>query len=381
MEYWNEINLIIPPYLSYPISRKKIDIKGFKKILQDSINYFNNIMKEFKLEVKQLSQFLFLSFNQLRMMKGYQEMKKTHQAAERIERIDIINILEIFNSYISDEFQSEVQIPFQQNLDYVLIRLQGFSKILIRLITCSKKSAKYMLGLIKAGSFYIKGTIYVASLAKIWDYGREMCKYTVNLYNNLRVFRDKLLKKENLEWVADNCNLPEKLNDWLGEEFENFVNNHTYDFKMLTKKEDLDNYIASKTKSSTLFENYKSEQEKKQEVTCMDYLDIKIEPKSEIDDYTPIERNIKKNVSEYNHSLESVTTKERLKLFLKFEDKYRKIDESKSLTIKKIKKNDWKEIKKDLSNKLNLMQESVLIDFKQFSRSDVSLNRNQITLS
>lgn len=303
-------------------------------------------------------------------MKGFQEMKKTLQVATRIKKLGIVDVLETFNSYISDDFQSQISVPYRQNLDYVLIKLQGLSKLLIRLIMSARKSARYIFGLIKAGSFYIKGTIYAASLAKVWDTGREMCKYTVTLFNNLKSFRQELKEHENHNWIANNCYLPGNLNKWLGTEYEEFVESESYDMKMLITKEDLDNFKHSQGKESTLFGLFKEE-----DATCYESVSstnvaaMKVESNNdatEIDNFMPIPRNLKKEVdSEYIHSIDEITTKDRIKLFLKFEERYRKVDVEKSLTIKKIKKKAWKELKNDLNNKLKLMQEGAIVEYTQ----------------
>lgn len=363
-EFWNSINLIVPSFSTYSVPRKNFGIENFKKYLENAINYFTD-QKSFFEEVNQISQIIYLNSNQLRMMKGFQEMKKTHQAAIRFKRLNIVEILEAFNSYVADDFQSEILLPSKQNLDFVLIKLQGVSKILIRIITCSRKSARYFLGLIKMGSFYIKGSVFVATLAKVWDMSRQMCQYTVALYNNLRQFRDKLREIKNCEWIACNCELPEKLEDWLGDEFELFVNNETYDTKLLTKSEEIENFRKEIYQVTEILKSFKTdEQEIKQEFkNPQELVPIKIEKMElEIDDFEPISRNEVTKV-EYEHSLSSISSRENVKLFLKFEEKYRKQNVQKSITIKRIKQKDWKDIKNDLKNKLLLMQESSLIEY------------------
>ncbi|KAL7035484.1 hypothetical protein ACKWTF_008403 [Chironomus riparius] len=363
-EFWNSINLIAPPFTTYSVRRKNFGIDQFKKCLENAIAYFAEQTAFFE-EVNQISQIIYLGKSQFRMMKGFQEMKKTHQAAIRFKRLNIVDILEAFNSYVADDFQSEILLPSRQNLDYVLIKLQGVSKILIRIITCSRKSSRYFLGLIKMGSFYIKGSIFVSTLAKVWDMSREMCQYAVKLYNDLRQFRDKLQEIKNCEWIANNCELPEKLEDWLGDEYECFVNNETYDTKLLTKSEDIENFRKEMQQVTEIIKNLKTnEQEDKVESKSIsEFFPVKIEKMElEIEDYKPILRNEVTHL-DYKHSLASVRSKENVKLFLKFEDKYRKKDPQKSITIKRLKQKAWKDFKNDFKNKLLLMQESPLLEY------------------
>ncbi|XP_070500911.1 nucleolus and neural progenitor protein [Chironomus tepperi] len=363
-EFWNSINLIAPPFSTYSVNRRNFVIENFKKCLENAIAYFTDQTSYYE-EVNQISQMIYLGKSQFRMMKGFQEMKKTHQAAIRLKRLNIVDILEAFNSYVADDFQSEILLPSKQNLDYVLIKLQGVSKILIRIITCSRKSSRYFLGLIRMGSFYLKGSVFVSTLAKIWDMSRQMCQYTIVLYNNLRQFRVKLKEIKNCEWIANNCELPEKLEDWLGDEYEYFVNNETYDAKLLTKSDEIENFRNEILQVTETLKKFKTDEKvvKSEPKDILELVPVKVEKMElEIDDFKPISRTEVTKV-EYEHSLSSVSSRENVKLFLKFEDKYRKLDMQKSITIKRIKQKAWKEIKDDLKNKLLLMQESSLVEY------------------
>lgn len=365
-EYWNEINLPMPVLMTFEMSRQKFNIESFKKLFEQAISHFTTQQVDFEAEIEQISTFIYLEREAFRMMKGFHEMKKTQQAAHRYQRIDIVGILETFNSFISDDLKSIVTIPHRQNLDYVLIKLQGLSKLLIRIITCARNSARYFLGLIRHGSFYVKGTVFVASLAKVWDMSRSMCAYTVMLYNKLMTYRDQLIHGDSIKWIATNCSLPLQLDAWLGHEFHELVVNETCEFKMLRTKEEIENFQASREDTFDIFGCVK--EEKKIEQVAMDLHEIKIEAQdeNELEDYTPISRINKISKvpdTSYTHSISSITSKDQVKLFLKTEDKYRKVDVKNSLTIKKVNNKTWKSFKSDLNTKLALMQENRLIEY------------------
>lgn len=85
MDHWNEINLAMPSLSNYCISKKKIDIDKLKKLLGDAINYFSH-MSDLDLEIEQITSFIYVGRDQFRMLRGFQEMKKTQQAAKRYEK-------------------------------------------------------------------------------------------------------------------------------------------------------------------------------------------------------------------------------------------------------------------------------------------------------
>jgi hypothetical protein len=254
-DFWNEINLPIPSLSNYETSRKKFDIDKFKKLIEDAINYFAHL-DDLDTEIEQISRFIYIGREQFRMLRGFQEMKKTQQAAHRFQRLDMLGAFEAFNSYISDDSKT-IHLPHRQNLDYILIKLQGLAKLLIRVVTCARKSVKFFLGFIRGGSFYIKGSVFLSSLSKVWDISRGICRFSANLFNNLIIYRDRLRFDDSIEWEANSCEFPEKLDEWLGGEYDEFIVNETYDFKMLTSEEEIANLIENRGKN--VFKRIKDE--------------------------------------------------------------------------------------------------------------------------
>lgn len=358
--YWNDLNLAMPSLLNCKISNKNFNIDKFKKLFEDAINYFNHV-DDLDLEIEQISRFIYIGRDQFRMLRGFQEMKKTQQAAHRYQRMNILGILEAFNSYVSDELKS-ISLPYRQSLDYVLIKLQGLSKLLIRVVTCAKKSAKFFLGYIRAGSFYIKGSIFVSSLGKIWDISRSMCRLSVNLFNNLINFRDQFKFNDKIEWDANNCSFPNQLDEWLGCEYNECIANETYDYKMLTSEVEINNLLSNRSNSLNIFGAIKKgiSSDAVEEVSS-NLLGIAIE--SEIEDYTPIARNKIKTEDDYVHSISNIKSKDHVKKFITTEDRFRKVNGQNSLTIKKVKNKAWKKFKNDLNTKIQIMQESSLMEY------------------
>lgn len=347
-----------------------LDIDGFVKALQDSINYFGSLA-HFHDEVAQLSQFIFMNCKQLRIMRGFHEMKKAHQGLLRYLNMNIATSIEIFKGFIADEASKSITLPHQQNLDFILIKLQGLSMLLIRVVTCLKKSANYFLGLIKAGSFYSKGIVFLSTLASIWSQCRDICKTVVIHYNRLREFRDNLIVKPGANWVDVEYKLPERLEVWLGDDFRNSIANETYEEKLLLKKSDIESFAARKDKVSNLLslvKDQKSEQAEDDEMLELSQLKLmETKDELELEDDAPIPRTSQKdvppNVEEVEHSLSALNSKESIKAFIKNETTYRKVDPQKSLTINKMKKKVWKEFKDDIKNKSVLMQDGVLINY------------------
>lgn len=328
--------------------------------LQGAIDYFRRTEK-FHNEVAQLSRLIFMNCKQFRMMKGLQEMKKIHQSLLRYLNMDIASLIEMFKGFIDDSEIQTVIVPYRQNLDFILVKLQGLSKLLIRTVFCSKRSASYFLGLIKAGSFYAKGVVFLSTIASIWSRSREFCKSVVGIYNKLHEFREQLTYKKGLEWGSSDYTLPTELESWLGDDWTNLIVNETYDKRLLLTEADFQDYLQINNQLLKRMEDDSFRFNAEQVVapqTSNDSL--------ELEDDTPIARTVIENEpinNEETHSFTNLTSRKTIQKFIKDETNYRKIDKLKSLTITKMKKKAWKAFKDDIKTKAILMQEGAFINY------------------
>lgn len=303
-------------------------------------------------------------------------MKKSHQALLRYLNMDVATAVETFKGFITDETSKIITLPYQQNLDYILIKFQGLSKILVRVVGCLKKCASYFLGLVKAGSFYSKGMVFLSTISSVWCQSRDVCKNVVSQYNRLREFRENLVAKPGASWVDYEYELPEKLELWLGEDWTQSIINETFDKRLLLKEIDIESFIEKKDKTSDVFGRVKGEDRDEstlEQVTASQEQEHITEANEELEleDFTPIPRTLKKepesNLKPMEHSISSLSCKESINVFLKNETHFRKVDAQKSLTISKMKKKIWKEFRDDIKNKTILMQEGAFVNYvKEF---------------
>lgn len=299
-------------------------------------------------------------------MKGLHEMKKAHQALTRYLNLDVATLIETFKGFVSDDSGSFVTVPYQQNLDYILIRMQGLSKLMIRVVSCTKRSANYFLGLIKAGSFYARGVVFLSTLGSVWSLSREFCKSIVEQYNKLKVFREILVAKPGVKWVDGDYELPEALETWIGHEYSTLITNETYDARLLIKEIEIDHFLENN--GENIFNSMRVIKiERHDEVIKEDVKEkTEIKEEFELEDVAPIPRTPKekcRGVNTTDHSRSPFSSKESISNFIKNETLYRKVHSSKSLTINKIKKKVWKEFKDDIKTKAILMQDGAFIEY------------------
>ena len=313
------------------------------------------------------------------MMKGMQEMKKVQQGLKRYFEMNIVGIIQTFMSFLvePDDNTSKLNIPYRQNIDYLLIKLQGLSKLLIRIIINAKNSANFFLGLVKAGSFYIKGTIIISTIAKVWDLCRNMCKTIVRHFNELVSCRNMFKIRPNCPFTE--CSIPDKLDIWLGKEWNEFVNNPTCDHKMLMKEEEIKLFLKNVEFNASLLrlknegsedDSIEQPKKKKQKVEKEEKLVVE----TELEDYKPLPRFTNKVTkpiaTKYaaletieDHSITNLKCKVTVMDFIKKETSLRKVDKEKSLTISKMKPKEWKSFKVDMRKKSILMQDKIFVDY------------------
>jgi hypothetical protein len=295
-----------------------------------------------------LSRLIFMFCKQFRMFRGFQEMRKVHQALSRYLNMEIVNTIQNFYGFLPDpEDFRKIRVPYRENIEYILLKLQGLSKLLLRIILCCKKSAAYFLGMVWNAGFLLKGTVFIANLAKIWDMSRELCKIVTSSYDKIFHYKD-LVKSRGGNFLPEDYRLPGKLADWLGEDYEILVLAESREIEALVELEQDENFESPEEKTV-----------------------IPIAPETEeLEDCgVPLNRSLvaKLQISEpcpqNQHSIESISNKKSIKKFLKDETNYRKLSPEKSITIKKLNNKKFKSIKEDIKRKAMLMQENPFIEY------------------
>ncbi|CAO1396575.1 unnamed protein product [Diamesa hyperborea] len=380
MDLWNDKDLPMPILTTYDVSKDKFDISIVKSSLIELLEFFRTT-KKLHVESAHLFRFIFMNCKQFRMMKGMQDMKKVQQGLKRYFDMNMVDIIETFMSFLvePDDVSAKLNIPYRQNFDYLLIKLQGLSKLLVRIIICAKNSASFFLGLVKAGSFYIKGTIIISTIGKVWDLCRNMCKTIVRHFNELAPCRVMFKIRPGINCLLSDYKFPEKLDVWLGTEWNEFVNNPTCDHKMLLTEKEQQSFVKNLESNESMLrlKNESTEDEpiepKRKKLKVEKVPQVNIE--TELDDYTPLPRFTNKVSSKPiaianivvettdDHSIANLKCKETVLDFIKQENNLRKVNKEKSLTISKMKPKEWKSFKMDMQKKSILMQDKIFVDY------------------
>lgn len=103
-----------------------------------------------------------------------------------------MNTLNMFYETLPQRHEREIYLPARDILDYVLVRLQGLSKLLCRVAECAQEGALYMESRISIGHFWKVALICFGLLSRIWVLIKNIIVHCCDFYKGLLPYREKL---------------------------------------------------------------------------------------------------------------------------------------------------------------------------------------------
>ncbi|XP_043490930.1 uncharacterized protein LOC122516824 [Polistes fuscatus] len=209
---WNKIYIEHPPIITWRIEAQKFDIKGLNVILQRIIKDLeaqNDLHKEAAI----LSRIIYRMKCKFRNDKGFKNMEKVNRA--------LLNYLNLALEKEYKNFKSNIELngrfvilPSKQMLEYILVRTQGFAKLLARVEEVTKNAGIFLRSRIVLGHAWTITLVAYAVISRIWVLSRNLVKRSCIWYNSLHRFLNTF-KTVGLPWLSKNDTLPVDLKSWL----------------------------------------------------------------------------------------------------------------------------------------------------------------------
>lgn len=149
-----------------------------------------------------------------RQDKGFRFMEKTNKLLKELLRFEISNDLNCFLNSMPKKYEKDLYLPTKQMIEFVLVRLQGYAKLLCRIVESSTATAEYMKWRLNLGHFWTTAAVIVAIVSRIWCLCRYFIKECCHWYNDLLPLRD-MFEINGLKWLPDDYEFPEDLSKWL----------------------------------------------------------------------------------------------------------------------------------------------------------------------
>nr|XP_036220449.1 uncharacterized protein LOC106625481 [Bactrocera oleae] len=222
-DLWNEFELKKPPQLTVTVASK--DAPSVRRLQTTIQQYFRRHRPqevEFAETSALLGRLMARRKNSFHGMMGFRAIAKCNAATCRLLRIDLTRELELFHGSLPDfvlNSSDTIEMPTQNNFNYVLIRLLNTHGVYERIRECCLQAAEYFAKLLRNNFFMDTIVLLLAVLAKLYSLSALLGNKCVELYNQLRPMRVKFPLSE--KSVHCDINMPEKL--------EHFSENQTLD--------------------------------------------------------------------------------------------------------------------------------------------------------
>ncbi|XP_012217578.1 nucleolus and neural progenitor protein [Linepithema humile] len=214
---WNVFNLEQPPCTTWHV--KPLDAKT----MAINVDLLNTVVataiKDLKsldvlhTEAAVLSRLIYRMKSKFRNDKGLKKMAQLNKALLNYYNMDLLKEYETLKSIIQTKGEIYI-LPSKQMLEYVLVRMQGFAKLMIRVDKIAKDAAHFLKARIQLGHAWTISLMAYATVSRIWIYSKLMlqkcCKWYEGLYRCSENFQ--LI---GLPWIPKDQSLPCDLKLWL----------------------------------------------------------------------------------------------------------------------------------------------------------------------
>lgn len=209
---WNQMELERPPNATCQIDNKIFDATKFLLMLDRIIKDLTSQELLHK-EAAILSRLLYRMKTKFRNDKGVKSMSKVNKALLKYLSLSLEKEYEKLKNNVEIN-EKYVTLPSKQMVEYVLIRTQSFTKIMLRVEEISKYTAHFLKCRINLGHAWSIALIAYAVISRIWILSRYLIKKACTWYNDLYHYLN-LLKIVGLHWLTEKYELTNDLKSWL----------------------------------------------------------------------------------------------------------------------------------------------------------------------
>ncbi|KAH8270084.1 hypothetical protein KR018_003726 [Drosophila ironensis] len=212
--FLNDFELKKPPLVTIEVE----DI-GFAKNVFVALNKFLELLKSnedsggFDETAALIGRLMARRKNSFHNMPGFRAVCKLKSALCRLLRLDLSRDLDQFRGSLPDVYVEDGAgaLPTRSSFEFILVRLLSFYHLHQRIRECCLTAAAYFTKLLRMNFFMDFTTLLLAAMAKINKFSVLQATSTVKLYNKLRLLCDKFPHVEKHKFLAENQELPLRL--------------------------------------------------------------------------------------------------------------------------------------------------------------------------
>ncbi|OWR48296.1 hypothetical protein KGM_208492 [Danaus plexippus plexippus] len=208
LEPWNDRSILPPPINTSKCSYD-IDLIGLKHACTSIIHILSKQSPLHK-ESAIFSRFVYKFDKKFRNDIGYKNFKKVNTALRRYLVVGLLKDVQKFLNVLPSEDESSPYFPTKQMLEYVLVRLITFSKIMFRITVCSKKASIFYLNRIRRGESHWMCLMPYALLSRVWSLSLVLLQHSSKWYSRLHQYLNQLPDK-GVSIFAHDYEIPDNL--------------------------------------------------------------------------------------------------------------------------------------------------------------------------
>lgn len=209
---WNHKQLERPPNAVCHVERQKFDAAAFLLTLDKIIKDLTSQEMLHK-EAAILSRLIYRMKRKFRSDKGIKSMLKVNKALLRYLSMSLDKEYENLKSHVEID-QRYITLSSKQMVEYVLVKTQGFAKLMLHLEEVSRYAAHFLKCRIGLGHAWSMAIISYAVISRIWILSRYLLKKICIWYNDLYQYLH-LFEIVGLPWLPENYELTDDLKSWL----------------------------------------------------------------------------------------------------------------------------------------------------------------------
>ncbi|CAH2234398.1 jg21202 [Pararge aegeria aegeria] len=212
LEPWNDKSVLPPPINTSPC-QINFSIKELKSGCNTIIRVLSKQSPLHK-ESAIFSRFLYKFDKKFRNDIGYRNFKKVYTALRKYLSLTLLKDVQNFIDVLPANNEVKPYLPTRQMLQYILVKIVTFSKLMYRITVCSKQAAIFYLNRIKLGESHWMCLMPYALLCRIWSMVLVLLQHSCNWYNQLYPFL-KHLPYKGLDFLPKEYQLPVDLEEWI----------------------------------------------------------------------------------------------------------------------------------------------------------------------
>ncbi|XP_025268723.1 uncharacterized protein LOC105258928 [Camponotus floridanus] len=216
--YWNILYLEHPPYATWSVkslSKTDRNINLFKNVLNKAIKDFES-MDILHSEAATLSRFIYRMKSKFRNDKGLRSMVALNKALINYYNMFLPKAYKNLESIIEMEDGTYI-LPSKQMIQYVLVRTQGFAKLMTQIGNTARYAAHFLKARISLGHAWSIALLAYANVSRIWFCSRHILRRSCSWYDELYSC-SKNFEYVGTHWIPRNQSLPCDLRAWLSSE-------------------------------------------------------------------------------------------------------------------------------------------------------------------